>query len=576
MENVAGRVTGGRLRTMNGGWQSPMNGGWQSRMVLGMLLGVLAPRAGAWTITGGNRVEPRGLPKGVAARAPQVGLASILDLALAEQWCSDRGLKPAHLQTVYRTLFRRGQALDSAVLAEAGVPRQGALDLVAEFTECAARVVEIRESAGGGRKLLVELGSGALVETVLIRHKRRTSGRARHTVCVSSQAGCSRRCTFCATGSMGLLAQLSTADIVEQVWLALRLIADDALAGGEPAPLRNVVFMGMGEPLDNFESVLGAIRALSHTCLFSLSPRQLTVSTVGASADKIRRLAHAAPAVRLALSLHAATQPLRAVLVPSAAECELPELADALDEHARVSGCGAMIEYLLISGMNDSSEDAKELAAFCHARRKATPGATPPFVNLIPYNPTEPGALAGFHTPSDEAVATFHAQLRANSVNALIRWTSAAGRDADGGCGQLVLGSSKRTEAAHPFLTGGRASVSMALPGGSGERGRDARRMLEGVKLSAMLEELLERVGWQMIADETGARCLDPEARPHIKSALKFLRAPGSKWARERLEALWLEMKLADTKEDRAAVPWQREASSPPPAALKVDSLVVE
>ncbi|KAJ1620581.1 hypothetical protein T492DRAFT_1076921 [Pavlovales sp. CCMP2436] len=529
MENVAGRVTGGRLRTMNGGWQSPMNGGWQSRMVLGMLLGVLAPRAGAWTITGGNRVEPRGLPKGVAARAPQVGLASILDLALAEQWCSDRGLKPAHLQTVYRTLFRRGQALDSAVLAEAGVPRQGALDLVAEFTECAARVVEIRESAGGGRKLLVELGSGALVETVLIRHKRRTSGRARHTVCVSSQAGCSRRCTFCATGSMGLLAQLSTADIVEQVWLALRLIADDALAGGEPAPLRNVVFMGMGEPLDNFESVLGAIRALSHTCLFSLSPRQLTVSTVGASADKIRRLAHAAPAVRLALSLHAATQ------------------QNALDEHARVSGCGAMIEYLLISGMNDSSEDAKEF------QRPGDPGSQRLIVTLLSFSIT---SLILFYTPD-----LYSPRLKTKSR----RWC------ADNFDNNLFnvprLAARRRTGMTYVCVHVCCVCVGVCVR---------VCVMLEGVKLSAMVEELLERVGWQMIADETGARCLDPEARPHIKSALKFLRAPGSKWARERLEALWLEMKLADTKEDRAAVPWQREASSPPPAALKVDSLVVE
>lgn len=509
---------------------------------------------GAWTLASGDRLPARSALGGPSRglRTPNVNTvpASILDLDLVEEWCSARGLQPSHLRSVYRTLFRHGTAaLDPSLLAKSDVPFKAATELCEQFVGCRARVVEARESAGGGRKLLVELGSGARVETVLIRHERRSTGRARHTVCVSSQAGCSRRCTFCATGSMGLQAQLSGADILEQVWLARELIAQDAAKGGEPAPLRNVVFMGMGEPLDNLENVLRALRGLSHMSLFALSPRQLTVSTVGASAAAIRKLAAAAPAVRLALSLHAASQPLRATLLPSAHDCSLDELTEALDEHARASGTGAMLEYLLIAGVNDRPEDAAALGAFCLARSAASGRA---FVNLIPYNPTAPGAQAGYATPSDEEVASFHAMLRRAGVNALVRWTSAAGRDAEGACGQLALGAAGPARRARPLmsLTGGAGGAGGGSASGRGGARGEAWRM-EGVKLATMVEELQARLGWRGLAEETGVRCFEPAARPTVKSALKFLRAVEHKWARERVEALWLEMKCADAAAGR-------------------------
>lgn len=213
--------------------------------------------------------------------------------------------------------------------------------------------------------------------------------------------------------------------------------------------VRNIVFMGMGEPLDNMEALLETLRGLTHMALFGLSAKQLTVSTVGASPDRIKRLADVAPKVRLALSLHSADLPLRSQLIPSATS--FPELNAALDYHSQKTRCGLMIEYLLIADVNDRDCDADALAAFCKERdvaavadgvtlsKKAARAATG-YVNLIPFNPTEAGSQHGYTTPSDAAVERFHSRLRdRHGVNALIRWTSAAGRDANGACGQLVV-----------------------------------------------------------------------------------------------------------------------------------------
>jgi adenine C2-methylase RlmN of 23S rRNA A2503 and tRNA A37 len=205
--------------------------------------------------------------------------------------------------------------------------------------------------------------------------------------------------------------------------------------------LRNVVFMGMGEPLDNYSAVHEACRGLTHQCLFGFKGKQVTLSTVGASPTLIRRLADEAPQISLALSLHGATQPLREALIPSAKRAPLEELAFALDYHATLTGRGAMLEYLLIDGINDDENAVCALVKFCLDR--CTPHNVKkgirPFVNLIPYNPTLAGGVLGYKTPSDERIEAFHNSLRAEGINALVRWTSASGRDANGACGQLAL-----------------------------------------------------------------------------------------------------------------------------------------
>lgn len=452
-----------------------------------MFLSFQAVHIKAWTTAGVHKIyHPSPIKAHTQAEVispptpqPPFPRVSILDLEYVEAWFESRQLNKIHFKSLYHHLFRNGGTLTPTALNElAGFPRKDATELCHHFVPCVSRVVETHESMGGC-KLVVELASGRQVETVLIRHNTHSSGHHRATVCVSSQVGCGRSCSFCATGTMGLLAQLSPAEILEQVWHVRQLLlldsqreeagrvkeedADRGEGGGvdagarpHPPPLevRNVVFMGMGEPLDNLDSVITALKGMTHQSLFSLSGKKLTVSTVGASAEKIRRLAVEAPSgVHLALSLHAASQDLRESLLPSARGCGLDKVGAALDFHASMTGSGAMLEYLLIDGLNDRDQDADDLAQFYRDRSAAFVATLPaeksghkkklragqPMINIIPYNPTSAGALQGYRTPSDARIAAFHERLRqVHGVNALIRWTSANGRDATGACGQLV------------------------------------------------------------------------------------------------------------------------------------------
>jgi adenine C2-methylase RlmN of 23S rRNA A2503 and tRNA A37 len=170
------------------------------------------------------------------------------------------------------------------------------------------------------------------------------------------------------------------------------------------------------------------------------------LSTVGASPNLIRQLANDAPQISLALSLHGATQHLREILIPSAKRAPLGELEDALDYHAKVTGRGAMLEYLLIHEVNDDEAAARALVRFCLERttKESNNKTTRPFVNLIPYNPTLAGGSFRFETPSDGRIEAFHNRLRAEGIHSLVRWTSASGRDANGACGQLALSIGKK------------------------------------------------------------------------------------------------------------------------------------
>eukprot|EP00557_Chaetoceros_sp_GSL56_P004741 CAMPEP_0176487276 /NCGR_PEP_ID=MMETSP0200_2-20121128/6035_1 /TAXON_ID=947934 /ORGANISM="Chaetoceros sp., Strain GSL56" /LENGTH=344 /DNA_ID=CAMNT_0017884073 /DNA_START=310 /DNA_END=1344 /DNA_ORIENTATION=+ len=319
-------------------------------------------------------------------------------------------------------------------LTFAGFPKKHLHDLLFNFSiTCSITRVEKSE---GGYKFVIQVPRGKFVETVLIRHERR-SGGVRYTVCVSSQVGCAKKCSFCATGTMGLQGQLSSGEILEQVFLANSYLTattqDDGL-------IRNCVFMGMGEPLDNYEAVHEALRGLTHQCLFGLKAKQVTVSTVGANANKIKQLADEAPQVSLALSLHSSVQSTREKLIPSAKMNPIDVLGGALDYHSCKSGRGAMLEYLLIDGVNDSDAEIEALANFCIERKGNF------FVNLIPYNPTLAGEDYGYTFPTDERIFAFHDRLKELGVKSLIRWSSANGRDANGACGQLALTSNQQSK----------------------------------------------------------------------------------------------------------------------------------
>jgi 23S rRNA (adenine2503-C2)-methyltransferase len=291
--------------------------------------------------------------------------------------------------------------LPRALRAEVALALPLALEVVAERTTDRGETV----------KWLWALSDGTQVETVLMHYADRS------TVCVSSQAGCAMGCGFCATGQAGFDRHLSAGEIVEQVVRASRRARDDGRR------LSNVVFMGMGEPLANYEPTWTAVERL-HADM-GLSARHLTVSTVGI-VPGIRRLAAEALPVNLAVSLHAADDHLRNELVPINRRYPLSTLMDACAGYLLAKGRRLSFEWALIDGVNDRALDAQRLVE----RSRSLP--LPAHVNLIPLNPTPGYAVRG--SPA-KRVREFRDELRAGGVNATVRRTR--GTEIDAACGQL-------------------------------------------------------------------------------------------------------------------------------------------
>ena len=272
---------------------------------------------------------------------------------------------------------------------------------------------------GTTRKTLWQLHDAAMVESVLMRYPGRV------TMCVSSQAGCGMACPFCATGQGGLQRNLSTAEIVEQVVAGARALARGEVPGG-PGRISNVVFMGMGEPMANYNAVIGSIRRMVDPAPdgLAMSARGITVSTVGL-VPRMRQLAGEGIPVTLALSLHAPDDALRSELMPVNDRYPLADVLDACRRWHEVRKRKVYLEYLMLEGVNDSPEQAVALAALLEPR-----GAFK--VNLIPYNPTD----SGFEGSGREAIATFREALEKRGVPATVRLTR--GRDIHAACGQLA------------------------------------------------------------------------------------------------------------------------------------------
>jgi 23S rRNA (adenine2503-C2)-methyltransferase len=283
-------------------------------------------------------------------------------------------------------------------------------------------------SADNGRtvKSVWRLHDGALVESVLMRYPRRV------TICVSSQAGCGMNCPFCATGQEGLTRNMSTAEIVEQVVHAARLLRRGEVAGGaESAPLRvsNVVFMGMGEALANYKAAIGAIRRITDPTPdgLGMSARGITMSTVGL-VPAIDKLAAEGIPLTLALSLHAPDDELRNELVPINTRWSVDEAIDAAYRYFVATGRRVSIEYALIRDINDQGWRADLLGTKLTARGRGWV-----HVNPIPLNPT-PGSKWTASQPGVER--EFVRRLRAHGVPTTVRDTR--GSDIDGACGQLA------------------------------------------------------------------------------------------------------------------------------------------
>jgi 23S rRNA (adenine2503-C2)-methyltransferase len=287
--------------------------------------------------------------------------------------------------------------------------RFGALDLQ----------TELLSSDGETRKAVLALPDGELIESVLMRYPQRGDGTGaeRATVCVSTQVGCPLQCAFCATGLMGFTRNLSSGEILEQALHFLRWTR------AHPPVVRNVVFMGMGEPLLNYDQTMAAAARLVDPRCAGLGVHRLTVSTSG-WLPGLRRLIEDPLAVRLAVSLHAPNDELRDVLVPLNRRYPLAQLMAALREYQAKTERRITFEYILLDGMNDSPALAGELIALLHGLDA--------HVNLIPMNPV---AELPYQPSAPEAVDRFHDILRQAGIICTVR--REMGRDIKAACGQL-------------------------------------------------------------------------------------------------------------------------------------------
>lgn len=276
-------------------------------------------------------------------------------------------------------------------------------------------IAERAPASDGTERLLLRAHDGALIETVII------PGPGRTTVCISSQVGCARACTFCETGSLGLSRQLDAAEIVDQVRIARALWGPPSDNPLSPA-IQNVVFMGMGEPFDNLGEVARATQILTDDRGLKLSPSRVTVSTVGV-ADKIPTFFETCRA-ELAVSLNAPDDVRRSEIMPVNDRFPLDVLMSTLAKHVP-RGHKVLFEYVLIAGFNDAVADADLLAARVQG--------VPCRVNVIPVNP---GPNPRHRTPTPEATNQFVGRLASLGVTTLVR--RPRGRDVGGACGQLA------------------------------------------------------------------------------------------------------------------------------------------
>ena len=326
----------------------------------------------------------------------------------------DLGQPPFRAKQLWKWLWgKRARAF--ADMSDLSLQLRSALEERAVITW--PEIADTQTSKDGTVKFLLRLADGESVETVLIPSESR-EGKGRMTQCLSCQVGCVMGCTFCSTGCMGFTRNMSMSEILGQV-----LVAQDYLGDSPDNPrLRNLVFMGMGEPLLNLSEVMRALATLNSEPGLSFSPRRITVSTCGL--EKGLEELGASGLAYLAVSLHAPNQDLRARLMPKAARWPLDALMRALRAYPLKTRERLTFEYLLLGGVNDSLSEAKELARLmAHVKGK---------LNLILYNPAEG---APYKAPEPETVLAFEKYLWGKNITATIR--KSKGLDINAACGQL-------------------------------------------------------------------------------------------------------------------------------------------
>jgi 23S rRNA (adenine2503-C2)-methyltransferase len=348
-------------------------------------------------------------------------------------WCEQLGERPFRATQLFRWIHQQGESDFAAMTNLAKSFRE---QLVAHAQVVSLPVASEQVASDGTIKWLFDVGNGDAVETVFIPE----AGRG--TLCISSQAGCAVNCRFCATGHQGFSRNLTTAEIVAQLWHAeFALRRRLALADGERA-ITNVVMMGMGEPLQNYAALVPALRIMLDDNGYGLSRRRVTVSTSGV-VPMIERLRDDCP-VALAISLHAPDDALRDALVPLNRKYPIAELLAAARSYlARAPRDFITIEYCMLDGVNDGPEHAEALLALLRGDGSAAHPGLPSKVNLIPFNPF---AASGLRRSPPERVAAFAQVLHAGGIVTTVRKTR--GDDIAAACGQLAGEVQDRTRVA--------------------------------------------------------------------------------------------------------------------------------
>lgn len=324
----------------------------------------------------------------------------------AEAVRAQLGKGAQHARLIYREWFRTGRVTGQDPHFRNA---RALFDQIAAMTDFACLPLVKRGDESSTEKYLVQTGDGLEVEMVVLPMQ------AGYTLCISSQVGCRMGCAFCETGKMGLLRSLSTAEILSQVFQARHGLGVD---------VRNIVFMGMGEPLDNYDAVLQAVKILTDANGFGLGPSRITLSTSGL-VDKIYRLIEEAdPALCLAVSVNAPHDAVRDKLMPVNRRFDMASLREAMEAYTVHPRRRILIEYVLIKGRTDSLEDADALAIYLQGLRVT--------VNLIPYNPQSRGP---FEPPAPEATDAFLNRMKGHGFLTFVRATK--GQKIMAACGQL-------------------------------------------------------------------------------------------------------------------------------------------
>ncbi len=351
-----------------------------------------------------------------------------LTLPQLQDWLVERGEASFRAKQIYSWLF---QHLMTDFFQMTNIPLALRTRL-AEEASIGPMIVRSEQHSKDDRtrKILLELADGKLVESVLMLYPSIGESSPRATVCVSSQAGCAYGCTFCATGQMGFDRHLSSGEIVAQVLYFARELREApwravGLPGSAPIDhITNIVLMGMGEPLHNYDNVLQALRILNSAAGFNLGARHMTVSTVGL-VPAIGKLSQEQLQVNLAISLHAPTDELRSQTMPINRKYPLHELLEACKKYIAATRRQVTFEYVLLADVNDTPTHAQQLADLLAPLKQFA------HVNCIPVNATS----ASYHTPGSDSIRAFRNALYERGISNSVR--AERGDDIAAACGQL-------------------------------------------------------------------------------------------------------------------------------------------